>query len=359
MSPLRQCLTSARRIVVKVGSRLLATDENLIARIAAEMGELGTKQFLIVSSGAVSLGCQKLGYARRPKQIPKLQAAASAGQSELMRRYADAMAAHGLTVAQVLLTYSDLASRRRLTNAQQALAALFEAGAIPIVNENDTVSTDEIGFGDNDQLASMVVPLVRAEALILLTDVDGVLDPSGKRIAIMDREATVGHLPHTNTHGTGGMPKKIEAALKASRFGATVVIANARQPRVLASTLAGEDVGTLFPPHGQLLRARQHWIAYTLRPRGAILVNDGAVHALTHDGGSLLPVGVIGMRGQFSRGDAVQVLTLDGREVARGLTKMGVLEVARVAGKGSRELVTQVGEADTVVIHRDDLVLVR
>ena len=342
---------------MKVGSRLLATDGGLIARLAAEMHELGNRQFLIVSSGAVSLGCQMLGYTHRPKQIPKLQAAASAGQSELMRRYADAMAAHGLTVAQVLLTYSDLASRRRLTNAQQALAALFEAGAIPIVNENDTVSTDEIGFGDNDQLASMVVPLVRAEVLILLTDVDGVFDPEGQRIAVMDRTTAVGQLPHSNTHGTGGMPKKIEAALKASRFGATVVVANARQPRILARTLLGEDVGTLFPPHNHSLRARQHWIAYTLRPRGAILVNDGAVRALMHDGGSLLPVGVIGTRGQFARGDAVQVLTVDGREIARGLTKLGVLDVARVAGKGSRELATQVGDADTIVIHRDDLVL--
>ncbi len=358
MTSARSALSGARRIVVKLGSRLLATRAQLIPGISEQIANANSgRQFLIVSSGAISLGCQKLGYNQRPKDMPRLQAAAAAGQSELMRRYGDALATHGRVSAQVLLTHSDLASRRRLTNAQQALGALFDAGAVPIVNENDTVSTDEIAFGDNDQLASMVVPLVGADLLLLLTDVAGVLTPDGERIAVMSDESTVGDLSSGNTHGSGGMSSKISAAKKACHSGAHVVIASADEPNVIARVLAGEDLGTLFPPPNVKLRARQHWIAYTLKPRGSVLLNEGAAAAIRAGTNSLLPVGVVGVCGQFSRGDAVRLIGPDGVELARGLARLGLSEIARMAGKSSVELQTRLGELDAVVVHKDDLVV--
>lgn len=360
MDKLRENLRHARRVVIKVGSRLLATRESLIVELAQQIAEASRdrrREFLIVSSGAISIGCQQLGYGQRPRQMAKLQAAAAVGQGELMRRYAEAFAPLGKIVAQVLLTHSDLSSRRRLTNAQQALGELLEAGVVPIVNENDTVSTDEIAFGDNDQLASMVVPLIQADLLLLLTDVPGVLDENSARISVMSPEVTMGqHLP-ANPHGTGGIHSKVGAATKAARSGASVVIGSANEPNGILRLLDGEDLGTLFTPHGNSLRARQHWIAYTLKPRGVILINEGAATALRDGGHSLLPVGVIGVSGQFSRGDAVLMVGPGGQEVARGLARLGMVEVARMAGRPSTELATQVGALDTVVVHRDDLVL--
>lgn len=361
MSHPREALPGARRVVVKVGSRLLATRESLIADLARQVSEItadGRRECLIVSSGAVSLGCQKLGFSERPRQIERLQAAAAVGQGELMRRYAEAFSQHGKTVAQVLLTHSDLASRRRVVSAQQVLAALFDAGAVPIVNENDTVSTAEIAFGDNDQLASMVAPLVQADLLLLLTDVTGVLDPNDQRIPVMSTDSVMGERKATNPHGTGGMARKVEAALKASHSGASVIIGAAGEPNAITRMVAGEDLGTLFPPNPNALKARKHWIAYTLRPRGDILINEGAVTAL-RGGASLLPVGVIGVRGRFSRGDAVRVLGPDGFEVARGLAHLGVLEVAHAAGQTSAALEKdlQMNASDAFVVHRDDLVI--
>lgn len=359
MDESRAALARARRIVIKVGSRLLATRSDLIADLARQVSDPSNahRQFIVVSSGAISLGCQALGYSERPRQMGKLQAAAAVGQGELMRRYADAFGVYGRRVAQVLLTHSDLASRRRLTNAQQAFAALLDAGAVPIVNENDTVSTDEIAFGDNDQLASMVVPLVQAELILLLTDVPGVLDPSGARISTMHDDASVGQAPSKNRHGTGGIRSKLSAARKAAHSGAHVVIGPADADDSVLRIVNGEDVGTLFAPHRNSLRARQHWIAYTLKPRGVVLINEGAAAALRDGGHSLLPVGVVGVRGQFSRGDAVCLLDPNGIEVARGLTRLGVMEVARMAGRSSAEITTQLGTMDPVVVHRDDLVL--
>lgn len=356
----RDALPAARRVIVKIGSRLLATNPAMIGDIVRQVASPESDQdreFLIVSSGAIALGWARLGYTKRPTQMAKLQAAAAAGQSELMFRYVTAFAQYGKTAAQVLLTHSDLASRRRLINAQQALDALFTAGAVPIVNENDTVSTDEIAFGDNDQLASMVCSLVSADALFLLTDVTGVLDPNGERIPLMRPESMVGSRPHANSHGSGGIASKIAAARKASHAGASVVIANAAEPDVIVRLLQGQDVGTLFAPTVNALRARKHWIAYTLKPRGVVLVNEGAAAALRKDNCSLLPVGVLGARGQFSPGEAVQLLTPSGEEIGRGLTRMGVVEVARVAGKSKEELTTRHGHFEAVVVHRDDLVI--
>lgn len=348
---------------MKIGSSSLASDAELVARLSAEVAALRghERSVLVVSSGAIALGCHRLGYRARPKEIARLQAAAAAGQSVLMRRYDEALGALGLTAAQVLLTHSDLADRERLNNAREALGALLDAGAVPVVNENDTVSTEEIRFGDNDQLASMVVPLIGADALVLLTDVEGVLDSRGRRIPVFTDESAVGELsPERRVSlGSGGIHSKIDAARKAARSGANVVIAPAKRPGILTSLFAGEDLGTLFPRTGAALRARKHWIAFTLRPRGAVLLDEGAARAVRAGKSSLLPIGVVGVRGEFNPGDAVRLIAPDGAEIGRGLTRLGALDASRSAGKKGVELTNLFGSegADMVVIHKDDLVL--
>jgi glutamate 5-kinase len=277
-----------------------------------------------------------------------------------MRRYDEAFAALGVTTAQVLLTHADLADRERLNNARGALGALLEAGAVPIVNENDTVSTEEIYFGDNDQLAAMVAPLVSAELLVLLTDVDGVLDPSGARISVMASDDSTKVLVSGAVRmGSGGIESKIDAARKACRAGASVVVAPAAISGILAAIVRGDDVGTLFPCVEAPLRARQHWIAYTLRPHGTLVIDAGATTAVRSGKASLLPVGVLGVRGEFEPGDAVRIVAPDGSEIGRGLTRLGALDAARAAGKKGRDLETVLGPntADAVLIHKDDLVL--
>lgn len=359
MNTSRSTLKSAQRIVIKIGSRALAGDDQAQRHLATQIAQFGPQtSTIIVSSGAIAIGMKRLGYAERPKEIARLQAAAAAGQIELMRRYDEAFTELGLRAAQVLITHADLADRERLNNARAAFAALLEAKAIPIVNENDTVATDEIRFGDNDQLAAMVAPLVAADLLILLTDVEGVLNAAGERISEMTDDAQIGSFTSSAGVGTGGMSSKIDAARKAVRSGASVVIGPAGRPNVILDILAGEDIGTLFPRKGRELRARQHWIAYTLRPRGAILLDAGAAEAVKAGQSSLLPVGVLGLRGQFNPGDSVQLLAPSGEEVGRGLTQLGALDVARAAGKKGSELEMLFGATgkDLVVVHKDDLV---
>ena len=341
---------------------MLASDAEMIPRLASEVAELraAKRGVVLVTSGAIAIGCHRLGYGSRPKETARLQAAAAAGQSVLMRRYDEAFAALGVTTAQVLLTHADLADRERMNNARGALAALLEAGAVPIVNENDTVSTEEIYFGDNDQLAAMVAPLVSAELLVLLTDVDGVLDPSGVRISVMAKDDATKVLPSTSARmGSGGIESKIDAARKGCRSGASVVIAPAAISGILAAIVRGDDVGTLFPCVEAPLRARQHWIAYTLRPHGTLVIDAGATTAVRSGKASLLPVGVIGVRGEFEPGDAVRIVAPDGSEIGRGLARLGALDAARAAGKKGRDLeaVLGSGTADAVMIHKDDLVL--
>jgi glutamate 5-kinase len=292
--------------------------------------------------------------------VAELQASAAAGQSILMHHYEQAFAPHGKCVAQVLLTHSDLSNRGSLNNARHALGALLDAGAIPIINENDTVATEEIHdrFGDNDQLASMVVPMVAADALILLTNVAGVLDASGERLPVLTSDmAVLERRAGAESQGTGGIQSKINAARKACRSGARAVIAPAYEPRVLERILSGEDVGTLFEPTGNALRARKHWIAYTLRPRGTLVIDDGAVEAIKTAKKSLLAIGVLGVRGQFVPGDSVRLVAPDGSEVARGLTRLGAPEAARAAGRRDRAAGSDDVESPPLVVHKDDLVL--
>jgi len=359
MTDERQRLTSTRRVVVKIGSRSLAAGSQAATRLSADIARLTreSRSVVVVSSGAIAIGCERLGYRRRPKDVNKLQAAAAAGQSTLMRRWEEALAQHKLVAAQVLLTHGDLAERDRLNNAREALGALLDAGAVPIINENDTVATDEIRFGDNDQLASMVTPLVGADLLVLMTDVEGVLDAKGRRISVMSEEAEIATIKSSGP-GTGGMTSKLAAAKKAAQSGASVVIASALREGVLGEIVDGQDVGTYFAPSSRALRARKHWIAYTLRPRGAILLDAGAVQAVTSGRHSLLPIGVLGVRGQFNPGDSVSLVTPDGQEIGRGLTRLGALDVARAAGKKGTELELLFGAAatDLLVVHKDDMV---
>jgi glutamate 5-kinase len=350
----RAKVAEARRIVVKIGSKTLASDASVYARIAKVVADAKRdgREVVIVSSGAIALGVKKLGYRTRPKEMAKLQAAAAAGQSVLMRLYEEAFEPHGIPVAQVLLTHADLADRTRDNNAREALQALLEAGAVPVLNENDSVSVEEIKFGDNDQLASMVVPLIDAELLVLLSDVAGLLDGEGARIPVV-ADVARDALPHvhagTSGVGTGGMASKVEAARRATLAGAHVVVADARDPEALAGVLRGDDFGTLFLRSEEPLGARRHWIAFTLRPKGALVVDEGASAALRERGKSLLAVGVIGVRGHFGPGDAVTIVDASGREIARGLARHGAPELARIAGKRTEE--------DGVAVHRDDLVV--
>jgi glutamate 5-kinase len=350
---LRARLDKSRTLVVKIGSKGLTGDA--WQRIAAEVRELADdrRRVVIVSSGAIALGVQRLGLKSRPKDMAWLQAAAAAGQSSLMQRWDAAFAPLGLTAAQVLLTHEDLADRTRSNNARAALEALLEAGAVPVINENDAVAIEEIKFGDNDQLASMVVPLVGADLLLLLSDVEGLLDDRGSRLSFVRSialEARQFAGASKSGVGTGGMASKIEAARRATLAGAHVVIAAAREPKVIGRVLGGEDVGTLFPAVPHRLSARKHWIAFTLRPQGALLLDRGAVDAV-HKNRSVLPVGVLGVRGAFQPGDSVSLFDPDGREVARGLSRFSASDAARLAGRRTTD-----EEQAVELVHRDDLV---
>jgi glutamate 5-kinase len=356
LSP-RTALRKARRVVIKIGSSTLSRDAGAYDRLASAVRALAAsgKQVVIVSSGAIALGTKKLGYRARPKEMARLQAAAAAGQSLLMRAYEEAFAREDLAVAQVLLTHADLADRVRANNARAALSALLDAHAIPVLNENDSVAVDEIKFGDNDELSAMVTPLVDADVLVLLSDVDGLLDKEGNRVSIVNDVLTEA-LPLVRSKksdvGTGGMASKIEAARRATLAGAHVVIADARKPDVLARIFAGEDEGTVFVAAARRLTAKKHWIAFTLRPRGDVWLDPGAASAVRGKGKSILAVGVSGVRGDFRAGDSVRVLAPDGEELGRGLARFTSAEAVVMAGKNKKS-----DEDHPILVHRDDLVI--
>ncbi|HRH00551.1 MAG TPA: glutamate 5-kinase [Polyangiaceae bacterium] len=369
---MRHLVKKARRVVVKVGSRTLASDREVFGRLADSIARAheGGRSVVLVSSGAIALGAKKLGYTTRPKEMAKLQAAAAAGQSLLMRAYEEAFGARGLAVAQVLLTHADLADRARVNNARAALSALLEARAVPVLNENDSVSVEEIKFGDNDQLSALVAPLVDAELLVLLSDIPGLLDADGERVPVVRDIATEAvRLVRSgkSAEGTGGMASKLEAARLATLTGAQVVIADARAPDVLDRVLAGDDVGTWFVAPEKRLSAKRAWIAFTLRPRGALVLDPGAARAVTEKGKSVLSVGVLGVRGDFRAGDAVRLLSHEGVELGRGLSRLAVEAATRLAGtKSSAPAAPKAGAAKPaakpdddldVLVHRDELVV--
>lgn len=359
----REDLANARRVVVKIGTKsITAGEKGRFGEVAAQVAKLreSGKQVVLVSSGAIALGFPRLGLKARPVLMAELQASAAAGQSRLMHAYEQVFAAHGIEVAQILLTHDGVAQRELYLNARAAIDALLQYGCVPIINENDTVAVEEIRFGDNDQLAAMVATLVGADLLVLLTDVEGLLDADGKRIDTVRDVEEVRSLVRPHEAGglsLGGMESKLEAARRASLRGLSVVIADARDPHILSQIVGGESVGTLVTPQGSKLDSRKHWIAYTLKPRGALLVDAGCAEALQERLGSVLPADVVGVRGDFAQGDSVSILGPDGREFARGLTRYAVMDVAKLAGTSVIESDAKLGHAGDAVVHHDDLVV--
>jgi glutamate 5-kinase len=357
----RAALCAAKRIVVKIGSRAIMQDGRcqMLADQIAEL-RLRGQTIVLVSSGAVAMGLKHLGLQVRPRGLPQLQAAAAIGQPRLIVAYEQAFSVHGIGVAQVLLTHAELADRKRYLNARRAIDALVEIGAVTIVNENDTVSTEEIEFGDNDQLAAMVASLIGADLLVLLTDVEGLLDKQRQRVSVVDDVAKVRGLIWQESNGLslGGMASKVSAAERALQRGLPVAIAAASTPHVLRRIVDGEDIGTLFLPAGSTLASRKYWIAYTLKMRGTLVVDEGAARALSEHKRSLLPAGITSVRGRFRAGDAVSIEQEDGRPLARGLARYDARDVRRLLGARSDEIEARLGhyEGDEIV-HRDDLVV--
>lgn len=370
-----ELLNSVKRMVVKVGSRVLTTadnelDRDLIASLALEICTLRAsgRGVILVSSGAVAAGRRHLGAGDKPRTIPQKQAAAAVGQPLLMRAYEEAFGRFGVKTAQILLTRDDLADRQRFLNARAALDTLLSCGIVPIINENDTVVVEEIKFGDNDNLSALVTNLAEADLLVILTDIDGFFDSdprtnsSAKLVPLVKsitREIEQAAGGSGSTVGTGGMATKVAAAKKAGRYGVATIVANGRHHGILARLADGEELGTLFLPAGDNLNRRKHWIAYTLRPRGRLLVDAGAARVLRQQGRSLLPSGVVGVDGDFERGACVRIVARDGSEVGRGLAYYSSREIVQILGRQSGEIEDILGYYyGDEVIHRDNLVIV-
>jgi glutamate 5-kinase len=367
-------VAAAARIVVKVGSSLVTNDgrgldHDAVARWAGEIAtqRRAGKEIVLVSSGAIAEGMQRLGWITRPRAIHDLQAAAAVGQMGLVQAYEAAFAKYDLHTAQVLLTHEDLADRRRYLNARTTLTTLLALGVIPIINENDTVTTDEIRFGDNDTLAALVTNLIEADLLVLLTDQEGLYtrDPRKDTAATLVRSSRAGD-PALEVMaggagtaiGRGGMLTKVLAAKRAARSGASTVIACGREIGVLTRLAAGEAIGTMLVADTSSLAARKQWLADHVRLAGTLTLDAGAVRALAHEGKSLLPIGVVAVDGAFERGEVVGCLGPEGREIARGLINYGSQETARILRKPSSEIESILGYVDEPeLIHRDNLVL--
>jgi len=364
----------ARRIVVKVGSSLVTNegrglDAEAIARWARQIADLRAqgKQVILVSSGAIAEGMQRLGWARRPQQIHELQAAAAVGQMGLAQAYETQFRALGLHTAQVLLTHADLADRARYLNARSTLFTLLELGVVPVINENDTVVTDEIKFGDNDTLAALVTNLIEADALVILTDQAGLFsaDPRRDPTAKLVRAATAGDPALESMAGgagsaiaRGGMLTKVLAAKRAARSGALTVIVSGREVDVLLRLATGEAIGSELMASTAVLTARKQWLADHLLLKGRVVVDDGAARALASGGKSLLPIGVVEVTGEFQRGDVVGCVTQDGREIARGLVNYASGDARQIARKPTGEIQATLGYIEEPeLIHRDNLVL--
>jgi len=368
----RQAVASAERLVVKIGSSSLTESGggldpdrvDSLAGIIAERRAAGT-QVVVVSSGAIATGFPHLGLPRRPRELATQQASASVGQGLLLARYTATFAAHGFTVGQILLTADDMTRRSHYRNAQQTLETLLGLGVIPIVNENDTVATDEIRVGDNDRLAALVAHLVRAQGLVLLSDVDGLYDGppnrGGTRLIAEVRgpqdlvDVSAGGVGAAGV-GLGGMVTKVEAARIATAAGIPVVLASAADAR---SALSGADVGTAFHVTGRRIPSRLLWLGHASTPRGGLRLDDGAVAAVVQRRMSLLPAGVTAVEGDFVAGDPVELLDPTGRVVARGLVNFDSAELPPLLGRSTRDLARELGAAyEREVVHRDDLIII-
>lgn len=373
----RKQLTSSRRVVVKIGSRVLVQrngrpDIRRMAELVEGLAALrrGGREVIVVSSGAIACGLQALGMKKKPADLPTLQMAAAVGQSRLMAAYDRLFIRRKCRIGQVLLTHDDLEHRRRHLNARNSMLKLLEHGVIPIVNENDVVSVDEIKFGDNDALASRTAMLLQADLLVLLTTVNGfrTLDAKGRgrRVDFLT-DVTADTLSHATGKGspfsTGGMASKLTSASEAARMGTSVVIANGRQAGVLQNILAGTNIGTLIPAAATAdasgtLTHRRRWVAFFHHAQGRITVDDGARDALLRRGKSLLPVGIREVAGHFTPGDLVEIHDLAGQRIAQGLSEYSSAEIRLLKGLKTEKIRALLGnEAPGEVIHRDNLVV--
>ncbi|MCP1661191.1 glutamate 5-kinase [Neisseria perflava] len=369
-----QNLSQAKLIVVKVGSSLVTAegkgiDQIALNRWATQIAELKAKgtDVIFVSSGAIAEGIKRLGWAKRPTALNELQAAAAVGQMGIAQAYEYAFAYHGIQTAQVLLTHEDLSNRTRYLNARSTLLTLVEKGIVPIINENDTVTTDEIKLGDNDTLGALVTNLVDADALMILTDQSGLYDsdprknPQAKFIHQIEAdhpelESMAGGAG--SSVGTGGMYTKVTAAKRAALSGASTVIASGREPNVLVRLQQGESIGTLFTSTHSRVAARKQWLLGHVQIAGKVVVDEGAARAVAQKHASLLPVGCIAVEGHFHRGELVAVLDSDGKEIARGLSNYSSEETAKLLRTDSEHIVAKLGYAhEEELIHRDNMAL--
>lgn len=361
-----EIMARAHTVVIKVGTNVLADsagelDRARIQLLADQLHRIRAagRKVVLVSSGAIGAGVGKLGLGRRPADLPHLQACAAVGQSALMQLYQESLTPHGIHTAQILLTAGDFDSRARYLNVRNTILTLFEYAALPIINENDTVSVAEIKFGDNDHLAAMVTNLLRAPLLVLLTNVDGLYSGDPKANPDAALLATVPNIDSSITGlagatkselGTGGMTSKLKAARLATTAGEAVIMANGSVDSILDRIFAAEPVGTLFLPHGEDVPSWKRWLGYTARPRGSVVIDAGARRAVVEQGKSLLPVGVKSVTGEFGKGDVVSVCDETGEEVARGLSNYSSVDADRLRGKKGTLPYEE-------LIHRDNLVV--
>jgi glutamate 5-kinase len=369
----RAIIADARTLVIKIGTNVLSRDDDTldidrIAQIAEQIHRVRQtgRQVVLVSSGAIGAGIGLLGLRERPTDLPHLQAAAATGQAYLIRQYDDCLRQHGYHAAQLLLTANDFKSRTRYLNVRNTLHTLFEYKAIPVVNENDTVSVAEIKFGDNDQLAAMVTGLLPEPLLIILSVVDGLYggDPKSadsKVIPLVDEwnDSLLGLAsPGRSLRGIGGMQSKLEAVRTATSVGESVIIANGTRPGVIDDIMAGKEIGTLFLAKGKDLPAWKRWIGFTVRPKGRFVLDDGARQAIEKQGKSLLAIGITAVEGDFAKGEVVSLVDRGGGEFARGLSNYNANDARSIAGKRSEEIIQALGSLPYAeVINRDNLVV--
>ena len=367
----KEILKDVKKVLIKIGSAVLTGDNGLdlhiIEQLVEEMVELKKRGYhiVIVTSGAIASGKHRMGLTGPLKSMPQKQAAAAIGQGRLMRVYSNAFGKYGLYVAQILLTMSDLTDRKRFLNIRNTLTTLMDWGVIPIINENDTVAVDEIKFGDNDHLAAMMANITETHLLINLTNTEGLYDHNPNRSKkakviplvreiseVIEQAAT----DETSDVGSGGMRSKVMAAKKVTAFGIPYIIAPGKEPGILRDLFAGKERGTLFLPMKDHLNSRKYWIAFTLRSRGKLTLDDGAKKALIEEGKSLLPSGIIAVEGDFHVGDPVLCLDTAGKILAKGLTNYGTEEIGKIMGLKTSKIQQVLGYKDyDEVIHRDNM----
>ncbi len=372
----RALLKKVKRLVVKIGSALLVRESGglntaFLSKLAREIAELHRqgREVILVSSGAIGAGMAVLQRKERPRTIPAKQALAAIGQPRLMQAYAGVFGRQGLITAQVLLTAEDIHNRQRYSHARNALSELLKQGVIPIFNENDTVSVDEIQFGDNDVLSAHITNMAEADCLVVLTNVDGLYSRDPRyypeatlisQVDKIDRKTENMAAASTNHLGTGGMATKLQAARMVTGMGEELVIANGRRKRVLPLILSGQEIGTIFYPQGDKLGARKRWIAFALRRQGVLLLDAGAGTAVKEQGKSLLPSGILSVEGQFKLGDCVGLKDQAGREFARGLVNYASDEIKRLCGVKTKDIERILGyKNNDEIIHRSDLALLK